>query len=85
VISPPVPTGARTSYDETNRVNIVQLPAITSVASSLGASSPSPGAVKMAIERKGKVHCVLVPDALSMQTALTFAGMDSILVLASLY
>ncbi|KAF8514045.1 tryptophan synthase beta subunit-like PLP-dependent enzyme [Gautieria morchelliformis] len=80
LISPPVPTGARRSYDETNGVHVLRLPAITSVASSLGASSPSPGAVKMAIERKGNVHCVLVPDALSMQTALTFAEDHKFLV-----
>lgn len=80
VKSPPLPDGMTMRYDETNGVHVVHLPAITSVASSLGASSPAPGAVKMALQRRGSVHCVLVPDALSMQTALSFAGLGSILV-----
>lgn len=74
VKSPPFPTGATKFYDETNGVHLTQLPAITSVASSLGALSPSPGAVKMAVQRKDNLLCVLVPDILSMQTALMFAG-----------
>lgn len=79
VKSPPLPDGARTCYDEINEVHVVQIPAITSVASSLGASIPAPGAVKMALQRKGGVQCVLVPDALSMKTALSFAGLGGIL------
>lgn len=41
---------------------------------SLGASSPSPGVVKMALERKGGVKCVTIPDELAMQAAMDFAG-----------
>ncbi|KAF8507316.1 tryptophan synthase beta subunit-like PLP-dependent enzyme [Hysterangium stoloniferum] len=78
--APPLAEGATTSYNEKHSVELVSLPAITSVASSLGASSPSAGAVKMALERKGGVICALVPDALSMQTALTFAADHKFLV-----
>lgn len=76
---PSLSTGVTTFFDEPHEVHLVRLPSITSVASSLGASSPSPGAVKMALRRKGNVHCVLVPDILSMQTALAFAGLFGIL------
>ncbi|KIJ24775.1 hypothetical protein M422DRAFT_39016 [Sphaerobolus stellatus SS14] len=74
--APPFREGMTTFHDEGNGVEIVRLPSIDSVASSLGAASPAPGVVKMALQREGDVSCVLVPDGLSMQTALSFAGLD---------
>jgi len=76
----PLVEGVMTFYNEKHSVELVSLPAITSVASSLGASSPSAGAVKMALQRKGDIICALVPDALSMQTALAFAADHKFLV-----
>ncbi|KAF8575537.1 tryptophan synthase beta subunit-like PLP-dependent enzyme [Ramaria rubella] len=78
--SPSLPPGATVFHNSEYSIDLVRLPAITSVASSLGASSPSAGAVKMALQRKGDVSCVLVPDSLSMQTALTFAEDHKFLV-----
>lgn len=63
-------------YDPRHEVTLVRLNAITSVASSLGASSPAPGVVRMALDRAGPVRCALVPDSLSMHIAVKFAGND---------
>lgn len=68
------PSGITIFHDDEHDVNLARLPAITSHASSLGASSPAAGAVSMALQRKGGVQCVRVPDVLSMQAALSFAG-----------
>ncbi|GJJ12427.1 hypothetical protein Clacol_006669 [Clathrus columnatus] len=67
-------------HDSEHDVELVRLNAITSVASSLGASSPAPGAVRMALDRKGPVKCALVPDLLSMQIAARFAEDHKFLV-----
>lgn len=66
--------GVTVVRDETHDVNIAHLPKITSLASSLGASWPSPGVVKMALQRKGGIKMACVSDEMSMQTALQFAG-----------
>lgn len=71
-----LPSGVTLFHDDEYEVGIARLPAITSVASSLGASSTAPGAVKMALQREGGVRCVCVPDGLSMQAGLAFAGSD---------
>ena len=60
-----------TKYD----VTVANLPALTSRATSLGASSPAAGTVRMALDRKGDVKSVCVDDELAMQAALLFAGM----------
>ncbi|KAJ8515516.1 hypothetical protein ONZ45_g7063 [Pleurotus djamor] len=41
---------------------------------SLGASSPAPGVVKMAMERPGGIKCVGIPDELAMKAGLLFTG-----------
>jgi L-serine/L-threonine ammonia-lyase len=46
----------------------------TSIASSLGASVPAAGVVKMALEREGPVHCITVPDEIAMEALLYFVG-----------
>lgn len=60
-----------TKYD----VTVANLPALTSRATSLGASSPAAGTVRMALDRKGDVKSVCVDDELAMQATLLFAGM----------
>ena len=55
-------------------VKYVSIPKITSRAGSLGASWPSPGAVKMALTRQGGVKSVCVSDEMAMNTSILFAG-----------
>jgi L-serine/L-threonine ammonia-lyase len=55
-------------------VEYVHLHRLNSLASSLGASSPSAGVVKQALDWPGGVKCVSVPDEFSMQAAVLFAG-----------
>ncbi|KAG9052880.1 hypothetical protein FS842_009105 [Serendipita sp. 407] len=55
------------------KVNIVHVGSITSRATSLGASSPAPAAVAMAIERKGLVKVVKITDERAMSASLGFA------------
>ncbi|KAI0933894.1 hypothetical protein AcV5_005913 [Taiwanofungus camphoratus] len=75
-----LPEGARAESNSTYGVNIVHLAALTSRATCLGASSPAPAVVKMALERKGGVKSVCVPDELAMQTTLDFAEDHKMLV-----
>jgi len=57
-----------------DRVSLVHLTDITSHASSLGAPSPSLGAVWMALRRHGPVHCIAISDQRAMSAAVQFAG-----------
>ena len=76
--SPQAPQeGVELVHDSTYDVNFARLPKLTSKASSLGASWPSPGVVKMALERKGGVKSVCISDEMAMQTAVLFAGMST--------
>lgn len=59
-------------------ISIVHLAAITSRATSLGASTPSIGAVAIALKRKGSVHCVTISDERAMSASLQFAGDHSV-------
>lgn len=54
-------------------VKIAHLKKLTSKATSLAATSPSPGVVKMALARTS-VRCLRVPDEMTMRTACSFAG-----------
>ncbi|THG94509.1 hypothetical protein EW026_g6976 [Hermanssonia centrifuga] len=76
----PAHAGVEVLHDETYDVTYAKLPKLTSRASSLGASWPSPGAVKMALGREGGVKSVCVSDEMAMQTALSFANDHKILV-----
>lgn len=60
--------------DAEHNVKIARLAKITSRAASLGASSPAPGVVRMALERAGGVKSVCVPDEFSMYAGLQFSG-----------
>lgn len=77
--SSPLPPkeGIEVIHDTKCDVAIARLPTITSKASSLGASWPSPGVVKMALERAGPIKSVCVSDEMAMQTLQRFAGMDA--------
>lgn len=66
-----------TEPTEKKSVNFVHLAKIDSRASSLGASSPSPGVVAMALERKGAVRTVTISDERCMSAALQFTGTSS--------
>lgn len=70
----------RIEHNSTYNVNVAHLPAITSRASSLGASSPAAGVVRMALERKGSIKSVCIPDELAMQTGIGFAEEHKMLV-----
>ncbi|KAI0693711.1 tryptophan synthase beta subunit-like PLP-dependent enzyme [Cytidiella melzeri] len=80
--SSPLPPseGLEVIHDTKYDCNIAKLPKLTSRASSLGASWPSPGVVKHALKRKGGIECVCVSDEMAMQTALRFADDHKILV-----
>ncbi|KAI0078163.1 tryptophan synthase beta subunit-like PLP-dependent enzyme [Panus rudis PR-1116 ss-1] len=67
-------------HDEKSNVKIAKLAKLTSKAASLGATSPAPEVVKMALERKGGIKCICGPDELAMQTALLFADEHKMLV-----
>jgi L-serine/L-threonine ammonia-lyase len=70
-----LPVGVDITHDAQNDVMLAYLNHLTSrAAGSLGASSPAPGVVKLALHRLGDVRCVSVPDELSMQAAERFAG-----------
>jgi len=76
-----LPDGIDIIHDAENDVMLAYLNHLTSRASgSLGASSPAPAVVKMALQRVGGVRCVSVPDELSMQTAECFADEHKFLV-----
>ncbi|KII88750.1 hypothetical protein PLICRDRAFT_141283 [Plicaturopsis crispa FD-325 SS-3] len=61
-------------------IKVARLENITSRASSLGATLPSPGVVKLALGRPGGIKCVSVPDELSMQSTLLFAEDHKMLI-----
>lgn len=69
-----IPEDTDVTFDEDHNVKVANLKQISSRASSLGACSPAPGVVGMALRRKGEVKCVCVPDAMSMGASVSFAG-----------
>lgn len=69
-----LPAGITAAHNAAHNVKVARLEKQTSLATSLGATSPSPGVVKMALEREGGVKCVSQPDEMAMQAARLFAG-----------
>ncbi|KAI0831064.1 tryptophan synthase beta subunit-like PLP-dependent enzyme [Trametes gibbosa] len=63
----------RAEHDAEHSVDVAHLSRLTSKATSLGASSPSAAIVKKALERKGGVKSICIPDEMAMQAALNFA------------
>ncbi|KAF9533662.1 tryptophan synthase beta subunit-like PLP-dependent enzyme [Crepidotus variabilis] len=76
-----LPEGVSLVHDSTHGVYLAHLSSFSSKASgSLGASQPSGGVVKMALERTGRVLTHRVPDELSMEALIAFADNQKILV-----
>ncbi|RPD53162.1 tryptophan synthase beta subunit-like PLP-dependent enzyme [Lentinus tigrinus ALCF2SS1-7] len=75
-----VPDGTTAKYDETNNVTVTHIAKLTSRISSLGATSPSPAVVKMALQRPGGIKSVCVSDEHTMQACLSFADDHKLLV-----
>lgn len=74
VQSRPPCEGTEAEYHSELDVAVARLSKLTSRATSLGASSPSPSVVKMALEREGGVKSLCVSGEMAMQTATSFAG-----------
>ncbi len=68
------PEGTSVEFCKEHNVTIAHLAKLTSRATSLGASSPSAGVVRLALERSGGIKSVCIPDELAMQACLHFAG-----------
>jgi L-serine/L-threonine ammonia-lyase len=68
------PDGITLRTDETHGVRVAHIAEIKSKATSLGASEPSVGVVRAALDRSGCVKCVTVPDEVTMQLVGAFAG-----------
>lgn len=64
--------------DEHN-IAIPHMKALNSRAASLGASSPAPGVVRMAVDRAGGIKCACIPDEMAMHTARLFGDDHKIL------
>jgi len=76
-----LPDGVDITHDPEHGVMLAHLSHLTSRASgSLGASSPAPAVVKMALDRAGGIRCMSVPDELSMQAIERFADEHKFLV-----
>ncbi|TBU32290.1 tryptophan synthase beta subunit-like PLP-dependent enzyme [Dichomitus squalens] len=73
------PEGTRAEYCREHNVTLAHLANLTSRASSLNASSPSATIVKKALERRGGIKSVCLPDEMAMQAALYFAEDHKIL------
>ncbi|OCH95647.1 tryptophan synthase beta subunit-like PLP-dependent enzyme [Obba rivulosa] len=67
-------------HDEVHDVQVAHLAKLTSQATSLGAPAPSAGVVKMALQHKGGIKSVCIPDALAMQAGMRFADEHKVLV-----
>ena len=66
--------GVRTEQCADHGVVVAHLPKLTSRATSLGASSPAAGSIRMALDRKGGIKSVCVEDEFAMKAGLLFAG-----------
>jgi len=71
--------GVRPVHCNKYDVTVAHLPTLTSRATSLGASSPASGPVRMALDRKGGIKSACVDDELAMQAGLLFADEHKIL------
>lgn len=74
-----LPDGITAAFDHQHNVRSATVQKITSNATSLNASSPSPSVVKMALDRAGGITCATVSDEMSMQAAQLFAGMGLVI------
>ncbi|GJE86837.1 tryptophan synthase beta subunit-like PLP-dependent enzyme [Phanerochaete sordida] len=76
----PPPAGASVLHDADHGVDVAQLPELRSRATSLGASWPSPGIVRMALDREGPVVSATVSDEMAMGVAWRFADEHKVMV-----
>ncbi|KAL1967378.1 hypothetical protein VTN77DRAFT_3163 [Rasamsonia byssochlamydoides] len=67
-----LPPGVTVLHDEDAAISLAHFSTITSKAC-LGAASPAPAVVRMALQRTTPVTCVVVPDEMSMHAAVCFA------------
>ncbi|KAN0141336.1 Tryptophan synthase beta subunit-like PLP-dependent enzyme [Lactarius tabidus] len=74
------PAGVTLRTDHTHDVRVAHIAELKSKATSLGASEPSAGVVRAALDRAGGVKCVTVPDEATMQLAGAFADDHKFLV-----
>ncbi|KAA1471236.1 tryptophan synthase beta subunit-like PLP-dependent enzyme [Dentipellis sp. KUC8613] len=75
-----LPDSITIRHDDEHNVQIAHVHNLTSKATSLGATEPSAEVVRMALDRKGGVRCVSIPDELCMQVAELFADDHKMLV-----
>lgn len=76
-----LPRGVDVIHNEENDLYLAHFNSFSSKASSsLGASQPSVGVMKMALERTGGIKSISVPDELSMSTLALFANDHKFLV-----
>ncbi|KAG8875173.1 hypothetical protein FRB97_005356 [Tulasnella sp. 331] len=68
------------TLDQTHNVHVAHLARITSRAACLGATSPSPGVVRMALDRQGPIRCASISDQMSITSVLRFADEHKFLV-----
>jgi L-serine/L-threonine ammonia-lyase len=64
---------------EEHNIAVPHMKALKSRAASLGASSPAPGVVRMAVDRAGGIKCACIPDEMAMHTARLFGDDHKIL------
>lgn len=64
---------------EEHNIAIPHMKALKSRATSLGATSPAPGVVRMAVDRAGGIKCACIPDEMAMHTARLFGDDHKIL------
>jgi len=65
--------------DEEHKVKLAKVVPM-SKATSLGASQPAAGVVRMALDRPGPVHCITIADEFAMKVALDFLELHKFLV-----
>ncbi|KAG1853425.1 tryptophan synthase beta subunit-like PLP-dependent enzyme [Suillus subalutaceus] len=64
---------------EEHNIAIPHMKALNSRATSLGATSPAAGVVRMAVDRAGGITCACIPDEMAMHTARLFGDDHKIL------
>lgn len=70
-----LPTGVELAHDAKYNLNIAHFNGFSSKASgSLGASRPAAAVLRMALDRPGGVFSYSIPDELSMEALVRFAG-----------
>ncbi|KAI0303397.1 tryptophan synthase beta subunit-like PLP-dependent enzyme [Multifurca ochricompacta] len=73
-------SGVTIQMNDTHGVRIAHVTELRSKATSLGASEPSAGVVRAALDRSGDMKCVTVPDEMAMHVAGAFADDHKFLV-----